>query len=103
MASPIQSTRQVPALRTGDELPLPLCVLAARLKRGEAAVGLGGRWVADLFGDRGYLLGALSEDVALQLLDGGLDGRELFDRLRLPRAPGRGSSPPDACSLGDLS
>jgi len=55
----------------GDELPLLLCVFPPLLERRDP-LGLGAGRVADFLGHRRHLLGALAEDVALQLVDGGL-------------------------------
>lgn len=60
-----------------EELALLLGVLPALLERGDAS-GLGLGRVADGLGHRRHLLGALPEDVALQLLDGALDRGELL-------------------------
>jgi hypothetical protein len=65
----------------GDDLTLLLGVLASLLQRGDAGrLGAGG--IADLLRDRRHLLGALAEDMALELLDGGLHGGELLAQLR---------------------
>ena len=64
----------------GDELALLLRVLSPGLQRLQP-LRLGARRIADLLRDGRHLLRPLAEDVALQLLDGGLDGGELLEGL----------------------
>jgi hypothetical protein len=66
---------------TGDELTLLLGVLAPRLQRRDPLC-LGAVGVADRRRDGRHLLRAFPEDVALELVDGGLHGGELFALFR---------------------
>src|SRR6266511_829882 len=62
-----------------DELALLLCVLTSLLERGDPR-RLGASRVADRLGHGRHLLGALTEDVTLQLLESALDRSELLAR-----------------------